>query len=88
VTPDELASELKDLERRLAAIEVEGSPNMRERVARLEGKVNHIIDPEVGVYPTVRQTTERLRSWALVILTALILNLLGLLIHVVFERAK
>ena len=78
---DELERRIHDLERRLAAIEIDGSPNMRERVAKLEGRMNHLTDPEEGIYPEMRQTTERLRTWALVLLTFLTVNLLLIIVH-------
>lgn len=72
----------------MAAIETDGSPNMRERVARVETTVLHLMDPETGIYPSIQRTSaeitrseQRLRSWALVLLTALLLNLVALIIH-------
>ena len=77
---------LDHVEQRLHAIEISGSPNLATRVGQVERDVDHILDPELGVYPRITRATDALRTWALVLLTALLLNLLGLLAHMIIER--
>lgn len=54
--------------------------NTERRVGIIEMKMDKLLDPETGIYPKLDDVMVRLRTWAIGILTALLLNLVGLLV--------
>ena len=81
-----LEQRFEELDRRLDLLERDGSPNLRERTARLEGQMQHLYDPEAGVFPQLRTASEQLRSWAIALLTALLIAICVLLYHIITGR--
>lgn len=49
--------------------------NTERRVGILEQKVDKILDPETGIYPSLTKLNGQLMRWAIGILTALVMNL-------------
>lgn len=70
---------IRDLNRRLTAIELDGSPHMRERMIRVETQMQHLLDPQDGIYPALAQNAARFRNWAIALMTAVIISM-GLLL--------
>lgn len=54
--------------------------NTERRLGIVEQKVDKILDPQSGVYPKMEEVANKLRAWAIVILTTLVLNLIGVIV--------
>lgn len=55
--------------------------NTERRLGIVEQKVDKLLDPETGIYPKLEDVGNRLRTWAIAILTALLLTLVGLALN-------
>jgi len=54
--------------------------NTERRLKDLERKVDKMLDPETGIYPKLDDLAGSLRGWAIGLLTALVLNLVGVIV--------
>lgn len=54
--------------------------NTERRLGIVEMKIDKLLDPESGIYPKIDVLSGRLRGWAIGILTALVLNLIGVIV--------
>lgn len=57
--------------------------NTERRLGILESKVDKILDPQAGVYPLMRTIESRLKSWAISILTMIVV---GIIVQVILYR--
>lgn len=64
----------------------------RNELATLQEQVNRrfdeMLDPETGIYARVAGSSNQLRSWAIALLTAILLLLLGLIAHIASTGGK